>query len=260
MAVEYAREDSIGFVTLNRPPANSYDYGVIDELRKAIGAAGADAGSRVVIVRSALEKFFCGGADIKAFNENPPERNMEMCRLAHQTLGAIAEIPKVFIAQVQGHALGGGLEIALACDLRFGAEGEYYLGVPEVTLGLLPGNGGTQRLPRLIGWNKALDLMITGRRLPPAEAFQLGILDRLFPRERIEAETRAYAGMLSEGSASAIGGIKLAVQQGRDRPLDDALRVERELLDGLFRSPDGREGVRAFVEKRKADFNKTVAR
>lgn len=259
MAVEYAREDSIGFVTLNRPPANSYDYGVIDELRQAIEAAGADAGSRVVIVRSALEKFFCGGADIKSFNENPPERNMEMCRLAHQTLGRIAAIPKVFIAQLQGHALGGGLEIALACDLRFGAEGDYYLGVPEVTLGLLPGNGGTQRLPRLIGWNRALDLMITGRRLPPAEAFQLGILDRLYPRERIEPETRAYAGMLTEGSASAIGGIKLAVQQGRDRPLDDALRVEREILDGLFRSADGREGVRAFVEKRKPGFNKTVA-
>lgn len=257
MAVEYAREDSIGFITLNRPPANSYDYGVIDELRRAIEAAADDAGARVVIVRSAIDRFFCGGADIKAFSENPPERNMDMCRLAHNTLGRIAAIPKVFIAQIQGHALGGGLEIALAADLRFGAEGEYYLGVPEVTLGLLPGNGGTQRLPRLIGWSRALDLMVTGKRLAPKEAHQLGILDRLFTREQIDAETRGYAQTLAGGSASAIGSIKLAVQQGREVALDEGLRLERELLDGLFRTPDGQEGVRAFVEKRKPAFNQT---
>ena len=257
MAVEYAREDSIGFITLNRPPANSYDYGVIDELRRAIEAAADDAGARVVIVRSAIDRFFCGGADIKAFSENPPERNMDMCRLAHQTLGKIATIPKVFIAQIQGHALGGGLEIALAADLRFGAEGEYYLGVPEVTLGLLPGNGGTQRLPRLIGWSRALDLMVTGKRLAPKEAHQLGILDRLFTREQIDAETRGYAQTLAGGSASAIGSIKLAVQQGREVALDEGLRLERELLDGLFRTPDGQEGVRAFIEKRKPAFNQT---
>jgi enoyl-CoA hydratase/carnithine racemase len=181
---------------------------------------------------------------------------MAMCRLAHNTLGRIAAIPKVFIAQIRGHALGGGLEIALACDLRFAAEGEYYLGVPEVTLGLLPGNGGTQRLPRLIGWNRALDLMVTGRRLAPKEALAMGILDRLFPADQIEAQTRAYVQGLVDGAASAIGAIKVAVQQGRDRTLDDALRIEREMLETLFRSPDGHEGVKAFVEKRKPQFNK----
>jgi enoyl-CoA hydratase/carnithine racemase len=255
MAVEYTREEHLGLITLNRPPANSYDYDVIDELRRAIEAAAADTGARAVIVRSAIDRFFCGGADIKAFSENPPERNMDMCRLAHTTLGRIATIPKVFIAQIQGHALGGGLEIALACDLRLGAEGDYFLGVPEVTLGLLPGNGGTQRLPRLIGPARALDLMVTGRRLAPREAHALGILDRLFAREQIEAETRAYAQALAGGSASAIGSIKLAVWRGREVALDDGLRIERELLDGLFRSPDGREGVKAFVEKRKPAFN-----
>jgi enoyl-CoA hydratase/carnithine racemase len=255
MAVEYTREEHLGFITLNRPPANSYDYDVIDELRRAVEAAAADAGARAVIVRSAIDRFFCGGADIKAFSENPPERNMDMCRLAHTTLGRIATIPKVFIAQIQGHALGGGLEIALACDLRFGAEGDYFLGVPEVTLGLLPGNGGTQRLPRLIGPARALDLMVTGRRLAPKEAHQLGILDRLVARDQIEAETRAYTQGLAAGSSSAIGSIKLAVWRGREVALDDGLRIERELLDGLFRSVDGREGVKAFVEKRKPAFN-----
>ncbi len=256
MPVEYSSQDHVGFITLNRPPANSYDYGFMEEIMRAVDAAAGDGSARVVIVRSALERFFCGGADIKAFSENSPERNMDMCRLAHRTLGRIAEIPKVFIAQIQGHALGGGLEITLACDLRFGAEGEYFIGVPEVTLGLLPGNGGTQRLPRLIGWNKALDLMIVGRRLSPAEASQMGILDRLFPRERLEEETRKYAQTLADGSYAAIGAIKLAVHRGREGVLDDGLRLERELLDGLFRGPDGKEGVRAFVEKRKPEFNK----
>jgi enoyl-CoA hydratase/carnithine racemase len=254
MAVEYSREGALGFVTLNRPPANSYEITFMEALGRAIDAAATDPACRAVIVRSALEKVFCAGADIKAFSESTPEQNMEMCRLAHRTLGRIAAIPKVFIAQIAGHALGGGLEIALACDLRFGAEGAYQLGVPEVTLGLLPGNGGTQRLPRLIGWSRALDLMITGRRVGPAEAHALGLLDRLVPADRLEAETRAYAQALADGSASAIGAIKLAVHQGRERALDDGLRIERELLDGLFRSADGQEGVRAFVEKRKPQF------
>jgi enoyl-CoA hydratase/carnithine racemase len=258
MAVEYSREDSIGIITLNRPPANSYDYAFMQELNRAIESAAADGAARAVILRSALEKFFSAGADIKAFSENTPEQNMDMCRLAHRTLGRIASIPKVFIAQIKGHALGGGLEIALACDLRFGADAEYLTGVPESTLGLLPGNGGTQRLPRLIGWNRALDLMITGRRISPKEAHALGILDRLFPPERLEDDTRAYMQALTNGSFSAVGAIKLAVWQGRDRTLDDGLRIERELLDGLFRSADGQEGVRAFVEKRKPQFNRSA--
>jgi len=258
MAVEYSREGSIGFITLNRPPANSYEITFMEELERAVEAAAGDAKARAVIVRSALEKFFCAGADVKAFSENSPDQNMAMCRVAHRTLGRVASVPKIFIAQIAGHALGGGLEIALACDLRFGAEGTYFLGVPEVTLGLLPGNGGTQRLPRLIGWSRALDLMVTGRRVAPAEAHALGILDRVFPPDRLDAETRAYAHALAEGSASAIGAIKLAVHQGLERTLDDGLRIERELLDGLFRSPDGQEGVRAFAEKRKPEFTRTA--
>jgi enoyl-CoA hydratase/carnithine racemase len=255
MAVEYTREGRVGYITLNRPPANSYDYAFMEELGGCIAAAGADPDARVVIVRSALERFFSAGADVKAFLENPTERNMAMVRLAHEGLGVIARIPKIFIAQIAGIVLGGGLEIALACDLRFGAEGSYVLGVPEVTLGLLPGNGGTQRLPRLIGVSRALDLMVTGRRLSPKEAYDLGILNRLVPAARLAEETLAYAAALAEGAQQAIGSIKTAVYEGIERPLAQGLEREAELVEGLFRSADGQEGLRAFLEKRKPQYS-----
>lgn len=254
MAVEFSREGGLGYVTLNRPPANSYDFGFIEELDRAIQQAEADPDVRVVVVRSALERFFSAGADVRAFSENPPDRNMELVRYAHRVLGRIAQVPKVFIAQIGGHALGGGLELALACDLRFGARGEYRVGLPEVTLGLLPGNGGTQRLPRLVGWSRALDLMVTGRTLTPEEAHAYGILDRLVPPERLAEETAEYARRLASGAVRAVGAIKLAVRLGVDRPLEDGLRLERELVDGLFRSGDAQEGIRAFLEKRTPQF------
>jgi len=254
MAVEFSREGGLGYVTLNRPPANSYDFGFIEELDRAVQQAEADPEVRVVVVRSALERFFSAGADVRAFSENPPDRNMELVRYAHRVLGRIAQVPKVFIAQIGGHALGGGLEIALACDLRFGARGDYRVGLPEVTLGLLPGNGGTQRLPRLVGWSRALDLMVTGRTLTPEEAHAYGILDRLVPPERLAEETAEYAGRLASGAVRAVGAIKLAVRLGVDRPLEDGLRLERELVDGLFRSEDAQEGIRAFLEKRAPQF------
>jgi enoyl-CoA hydratase/carnithine racemase len=256
MAVEYSRVGNVGYVTLNNPPANSYDLAFMQELGECVDAAAGDDGARAVILRSALDRFFSAGADIKAFNANTTEKNMEMIRTAHESLGRIAETPKVFVAQIHATALGGGLEMALACDLRFGADGEYYLGLPEATLGLLPGNGGTQRLPRLIGATRALDLMITGRRLSPAEAYELGILDRLFPAEQLEEETLEYAEGLAAGAAGAIGAIKLAVHRGMNRPLDEGLEVERELVEPLFEGEEAREGLQAFMEKRRPEFSK----
>src|SRR3954452_5136890 len=181
MAVELNPDGAIGYITLDKPPANSYDKDFMDELGQAVDVAAADEALKVIIVRSASKRFFSAGADIKAFMANDTATNMAMIERGHEVLASIARIPKVFIAQIEGHALGGGLEIALACDLRFGARGDFKLGVPEVTLGLLPGNGGTQRLPRLIGVPQALDLMVTGRQLSPGEAHSLGILNRLFP-------------------------------------------------------------------------------
>ncbi len=254
MAVDFAHKDGIGTITLNRPPANSYEAGFVDELGAAVAAVADDDDVKAVVVRSALEKFFCAGADIKAFTENSAGANVEMVIASHAVLSSIARIPKIFIAEIGGHALGGGLEIALACDLRFAAEGEYRLGVPESQLGLLPGNGGTQRLPRLIGWSRALDLMITGRTLTPDEALELGIVNRVVSADRLAAETRDYAARLAAGALKAIGSIKLAVHETLELSLEEGLKREQELISELFLSEDAREGLAAFVEKRKPAF------
>src|SRR5215213_2508989 len=214
MAVEYSREGPVGYITLDKLPANSYDLSFMEELGACVRSAAEDDGAGTVILRSGSERFFSAGADIKTFNANSVEENMAMIRRAHESLSEMARTPKVFVAQIGATALGGGLEMALACDLRFGAEGEDVLGLPEATLGLLPGNGGTQRLPRLIGVSKALDLMVTGRTISPSEAHEVGILDRLFSADALEEETRKYAQKLAGGASEAIGSIKLAVYGG----------------------------------------------
>jgi enoyl-CoA hydratase/carnithine racemase len=252
--VTFTSAGPIGTISLNRPPANSYEIGFMTDLDRAIEAASADPSARVIIVRSALEKFFSGGADIKAFLANTTSGNMAMIRQAHEALDKIAASPKIFIAPINGHALGGGLEMALACDLRFAAEGNYRLGLPEVTLGLLPGNGGTQRLPRLIGANKALELMLTGEAVSPADALRLGIVNRLFPPDKLMAETEAYARKVAAGATLAAGHIKQAVYRGLAMGLGEGLALERELIETLFESHDAHEGLAAFAEKRKANF------
>ncbi len=249
--VTFSKNDGVGFLTLDRPPANSYDIGFMRDLDAAIEAADADPAVRTVILQSASERFFSAGADIKAFMENDTAANMEMIRLAHETLDKMAASSKIFIAAINGHALGGGLEMALACDLRFAAVGNYKVGLPEVTLGLLPGNGGTQRLPRLIGEHKALEMMITGERLGPEEAFGLGIFNRLLPADGFMTETEAYARQLASGASLAIGAIKQAVYRGSMMNLADALGLERELLEPLFETSDAQEGFAAFAEKRQ---------
>jgi enoyl-CoA hydratase/carnithine racemase len=254
MAVSLSADAGIGTITLDKPPANSYDLEYVQELGEAVDEAAADDEVKVVILRSASEKFFCAGADIKAFQAGPHERNMQMIETSHRTLSSIARIPKVFIAEINGHALGGGLEIPLACDLRFAGDGDYRLGTPEATLGLLPGNGGTQRLPRLIGTSRALDLMITGRTVTPREAYELGIVDALFPAGELREKTLEYAEKLAAGATRAIGNIKLAVHEGIDDGLERGLERERELVEELFLSDDGREGLAAFAEKRQPTF------
>jgi enoyl-CoA hydratase/carnithine racemase len=242
-----------GFITLDNPPANSYDGEVMAEFAAAVDEA-IGSGARAVIVRSASERFFSAGADVKKFLANDVRTNMEMVRTSHATFARMAAAPTVFIAYIAGHALGGGLELALACDLRVAAAGDYKLGTPEVTLGLLPGNGGTQRLSRMLGASRAMDLLITGRTIGPDEALSLGIINAVHPAGEAEGQARALAERLALGPQLAIASIKRAVHEGLQRTLDDGLRLERELIEGLFASDDAREGLTAFVEKRNPAF------
>lgn len=252
--VTLQKEAPLGLITLNRPPANSYEIKFMQDLNAAIDAAAGDDDIKAVLVVSALEKFFCGGADIKAFLANTPEANTEMVAFAHEALAKIARIPKIFIAVINGHAMGGGLEIALACDLRFAGDGKFMMALPESTLGLLPGNGGTQRLPRLIGANKALELMLEGRTFGPEEARALGVVNKVYPADSLLDEAKKYALKLANGPTLALGYIKRCVHEGIDMPLADGLALERDLIANLFASEDAREGLSAFVEKRKAEF------
>jgi enoyl-CoA hydratase/carnithine racemase len=253
MAVTAEVRDRVGWITLDRPPANSYDAGFLEELDQAIGQV-AEAEVAVAVVRSASERFFSAGADVKAFLERSADDNMVMCRRAHQVLDRFAAEAPLFVAAIAGHALGGGYEIALACDIRVAAEGRYRIGLPEVTLGLLPGTGGTQRLPRLIGRGRALELMTTGRTVTPAEAERLGMVDRLVPAGEFEQAVADLAAGLAAGAPLAVAAITRVVNDGLDRSLPDALDRELEELAALFASQDAREGMTAFTEKRKPSF------
>lgn len=251
MAVSFFSGGTVGEIVLDNPPANSYDIEFMRELADAIADASGDLDTRVVVVRSASEKFFSAGADVKRFLANDVEANMDMIRLAHQALASIASSPKLFVAYIAGHALGGGLEIALACDVRYAQEGSFRLGTPEVTLGLLPGNGGTQRLPRLIGTGPALELLLTGTQITPSQAERLGLVSRCFAGQ---LEFDAHVQKLAALPPLAVSEIKRAVYEGMDRPLAHGLELERDLIERLFRSKDASEGLTAFVEKRTPEF------
>ena len=254
MAVTAEVKDRVGWITLDRPPANSYDAGFLEELDQSIGQV-AEAEVAVAVVRSASEKFFSAGADVKAFLERSPDDNMVMCRRAHQVLDRFAAESPLFVAAIAGHALGGGYEIALACDIRVAAAGRYRIGLPEVTLGLLPGTGGTQRLPRLIGRGRALELMTTGRTVTPAEAERLGMVDRLVPADEFDQAVADLAASLAAGAPLAVAAITRVVNDGLDRSLPDAIERELEEIAPLFAYEDAREGMTAFTEKRRPKFS-----
>ena len=253
MAVTYHDDGPLGFITLDKPPANSYDLEFMTEYAAAVDEAISSA-TRVVTVQSANPKFFSAGADIKKFLEGDVEANMEMISVSQAAFHKMAAAPQVFIAYIAGHALGGGLEIALACDIRLGAAGRYKIGLPEVTLGLLPGNGGTQRLTRLIGPSRALELLVTGRTFSIEEGREWGLVADVYNAEEAEARVLEYATRLAGGAALAIASIKRCVYVGGERALADGLALEGELMENLFRSRDADEGLHAFVEKRQPEF------
>ena len=252
--VRLEKSDAVGHIILDRPPANSYDKAFLDDLSLAIDEVRFDAAIKAIVVRSASEKFFSAGADVKMFASTDADYQSAFVIHANEIMSKFERTAKVVVAAINGHCLGGGLEIALCCDFRFAAEGAYNIGLPEVTLGVLPGTGGTQRLPRLIGRQKALDLMLRGAAVQPAQAKELGIVDELFPAAELLAKTSEYAAKLATGPTLAIGKIKLATVLGAGMPFQSAMLYEHEAVGRLFASEDAREGVTAFSEKRKPSY------
>lgn len=255
--VNYRVEGKVAVMLLNAPPANCYTYEMMRELDDAILQARFDENVEVILLSGTGPKFFCAGADIGYLNRITPRYKYYFCLHANETLNRLEQTPKLVIAALNGHCVGGGLEIALAADLRVAKKGSGKIGLPEVTLGVLPGTGGTQRLTRVIGKARAIELMTTGRLMEYEEALQIGLVNRILEPDNWETEVMNFAHSFTtpERAARAIGLIKRAVQSGGEMSLFDGLALERELQQQLFLSEDGKEGISAYVEKRKPVFS-----
>lgn len=243
-------------LTLDAPPANCYSYDLMRALDARVLEARMDPSVHVIVLRGAGDRFFCAGADIRMLESATPEFKYAFCLHANETLRRLEETPKLVIAALNGHTVGGGLEVAMACDLRIAKRGGGRIGLPEVSLGVLPGTGGTQRLARLLGRAKAIELMATGGTFSFEEALGMGLVHRVLEADGFDAEVTGYARQFCPpGKASlAVGLIKRAVQSGADLPLAEALALERELQQRLFTSEDAREGLAAYNAKRPPQF------
>jgi enoyl-CoA hydratase len=248
--------DGVAWIELDCPPANTYSYEMMRQLDQAVLDARFDRDVHVIVLRGRGEKFFCAGADISMLRDADPEFKYYFCLHANETLLRLEQTPKLVIAALNGHTVGGGLEVALAADLRIARRGAGKLGLPEVKLGVLPGTGGTQRLVRLVGRSRAISLMATGETFDCERALELGIVDELFDADGFDQAVKEYAArFVPPGCASkAVGSIKRAVHGGADLSLGDGLALERELQQQLFRSEDAAEGIRAYLEKRPPSF------
>ena len=245
--VRFSSENGIGRITFDRPPANAYVLEFHEQFNTAVERADADDATRIVIVGSAVPKFFCAGADVKAFASNTTDDNKKMVDAARMVLARIEASNKIFIALIEGHALGGGLEIAMACDIRFAVDEDYKLGVPETRLGLLPGNGGSQRLPRIVGASNALLLLASGESIGPGEAARRGWVNRVYASSDAIEE---FAAAVASSAPLAVAAAKQAVRDGALLSLADALALEARLVDELYETDDAKEGFSAAAEKR----------
>jgi enoyl-CoA hydratase len=257
--IQYSASGAIGVITLNDPPANTYSYEMMQQLDEAILKARMDESVQVIVITGAGEKFFCAGADIQMLANVTPTYKYYFCLHANETLSRLEETPKLVVAAINGHCVGGGLEVALAADLRVARKGAGKLGLPEVSLGVLPGTGGTQRLSRVVGKSKAIELMATGELFDFQRGFELGIVNRIFESETVEQFQQQALDYASEfttpqKAAMAVGRIKRSVQSGAEISFEYGLALERELQQQLFQSEDAKEGLAAYVEKRKPEF------
>ncbi len=249
--VRIETDGGVATIRIDRPPANALARAVSVELSEAAGTVTRDEAVRAVVVWGG-ERIFAAGADIRAMVSYGPEEIATDVGGLEQACRDLEAIPKVTIAAINGFALGGGLEIALACDFRFAAQ-DARLGLPEIKLGIIPGSGGTQRLPRLVGLAKARDLIYTGRQVPAGEALDIGLVDRVAPAADAIGLATQMARSFVEGPSLAYAAAKRALAAA-DRPLEEGLRVEREAFVALFATRDQEEGMRAFLDKREPRF------
>lgn len=254
--IRYTVADGIATITMDDPPANTYTHEMMRQMDEAILQARFDDKVHVIVLTGAGEKFFSAGANIRMLTEVTPQFKYYFCLHANETLNRLEQTPKLVIGALNGHTVGGGLEIAMAADIRVARKEAGKIGLPEVTLGVLPGTGGTQRLGRLVGKAKAIELMATGQTYSFEEALEWGIISHIFPRDNFMSQVYDYARQFAPpGKASkAVGRIKRSVQSGCEVPFSEGLAIERELQQQLFMSSDAKEGLAAYVEKRVPQF------
>jgi enoyl-CoA hydratase/carnithine racemase len=253
-------QGGVALLTLNDPPANTYSYDMMRQLDAAILQARMDEGVQVIVLTGAGEKFFCAGANISVLNAVTPTFKYYFCLHANETLNRLEQTPKLVIAAINGHCVGGGLEVAMAADIRLARKDAGQMGLPEVNLGVLPGTGGTQRLVRLVQ-NKAqaIELMATGALFSFERGAELGLVNHVYEtasHAEFMAQVMDYAQQFTtpNRAAASVGRIKRAVQTGAELSFEAGLALERELQQLLFQSDDAKEGIAAYVEKRKPQF------
>ena len=257
--VNYQTEKGVAVLTLNDPPVNAYSYEMLKELDQSILEARFDNDVHVLVLTGHGDRFFSAGANINMLREADQTFKYYFCLHANETITRLEHTPKLVIAAINGHCVGGGLEIALAADMRIAREGELQLGLPEVALGVLPGTGGTQRLGRLVGKSRAIELMVEGAKMNANKALELGLVNKVWRADSNEEFLRqvvdyAHGFCPPSGAAYAVGRIKRSVQSGLEMSLDQGLALERELQAELFASGDAKEGLNAYVAKKKPHF------
>lgn len=252
--INLEKRNRVAYLSINKPPANGYEIDLLGKLKQKIEKINIEDEIKVIVLQSALEKFFCAGADIKVFGLNTVAQNQKMVAVARNVCDLITKSSKIFIAALNGHTLGGGLELAMACDIRLAVAGDYLLGLPEIKLGLMPGNGGTIRLIHLIGAGRALELLISGSSLQPEQALKYGLVNHLFPKDIFKDEVEKYAENLAIGPAKAMEQVKYFTNQSVGMNLKDALQLESACIQKLYATKDAQEAFRAFLEKRKPNF------
>jgi enoyl-CoA hydratase len=252
--IVYEKSEGIATITLNRPEAlNAFSKDVVEEVLLALENVKGDETVRVVVLTGAGEKAFSVGADIKSMTEMTTLEARNLSFMGERLCYAIENLEKPVIAALNGYALGGGLEVAMSCDLRIASEAAR-VGQTEINIGLIPGWGGTQRLTRLVGKSRAKELVFTGKMISAGAAEQLGIVDMVVPRDRFKEAVRQFASELASKAPVAMRVAKVLINKGADIGLDSALALEREGFAVVASSEDVKEGVSAFTEKRKPTF------